>query len=156
MKNQMIIAGIEREKGAPLNLFLFYLNQVTESQNAVYTTLSNSTYVTTPASSQTAIANTAVPLVVQSSNGVQMQNVQVQQAIVQQQSQPGSNVIQAQSVVQNNVSNVTGSGLPQMLFLNQVNVNGQPSLVLVDSNNKPVQLPQGKQFFCLSFICFSH
>ncbi|CAI9733047.1 nuclear transcription factor Y subunit alpha-like [Octopus vulgaris] len=118
---------------------------VTESQNAVYTTIPNSTYVATPASSQTAIANTAVPLVVQSSNGVQMQNVQVQQAIVQQQSQQGSNVIQAQSVVQNNVSNVAGSGLPQMLFLNQVNVNGQPSLVLVDSNNKPVQLPQGIQ-----------
>ena len=31
-----------------------------------------------------------------------------------------------------------------MLFLNQITVNGQTSFVLVDSNNKPVQLPQGK------------
>lgn len=35
-------------------------------------------------------------------------------------------------------------GVPQMLFLNQVTVNGQTSFVLVDANNKPVQLPQGK------------
>ncbi|WAR21684.1 NFYA-like protein [Mya arenaria] len=36
-------------------------------------------------------------------------------------------------------------GIPQMLFLNQITVNGQTSFVLVDSNNKPVQLPQGIQ-----------
>jgi hypothetical protein len=32
-----------------------------------------------------------------------------------------------------------------MLFLNQVTLNGQTSFVLVDANNKPVQLPQGIQ-----------
>lgn len=118
---------------------------VSESQNTVYTTLSNSTFVTTPASSQTSTINAnAVPLVVQSSNGVQVQNVQVQPALVQQQQQ-SANVIQTQSVVQNNVSNVAGSAIPQMLFLNQVNINGQTSFVLVDANNKPVQLPQGIQ-----------
>ncbi|XP_059152998.1 nuclear transcription factor Y subunit alpha-like [Physella acuta] len=35
--------------------------------------------------------------------------------------------------------------IPQMLFLNQVSINGQTSYVLVDANNKPVQLPQGIQ-----------
>lgn len=133
--------------------FLFF--QVSESQNTVYTTLSNSTFVTTPASSQTSTINAnAVPLVVQSSNGVQVQNVQVQPALVQQQQQ-SANVIQTQSVVQNNVSNVAGSAIPQMLFLNQVNINGQTSFVLVDANNKPVQLPQGKYtIFFLSLLCF--
>ncbi|XP_076436760.1 uncharacterized protein LOC143276203 [Babylonia areolata] len=42
-------------------------------------------------------------------------------------------------------SSINPSTVPQMLFLNQVNVNGQPSFVLVDINNKPVQLPQGIQ-----------
>ena len=39
----------------------------------------------------------------------------------------------------------TSTTLPQMLFLNQVTLNGQTSFVLVDANNKPVQLPQGIQ-----------
>ena len=38
------------------------------------------------------------------------------------------------------------AGIPQMLFLNQVTINGQTSFVLVDANNKPVQLPQGEDF----------
>ncbi|XP_059171823.1 nuclear transcription factor Y subunit alpha-like, partial [Physella acuta] len=35
--------------------------------------------------------------------------------------------------------------IPQMLFLNQVSINGHTSYVLVYANNKPVQLPQGIQ-----------
>ena len=137
------------------NIIYIIFFQVTEAQNTVYTTLSNSSFATTPASSQTSTINAnAVPLVVQSSNGVQVQNVQVQPALVQQQQQQqqSANVIQTQSVVQNNVSNVAGSGIPQMLFLNQVNINGQTSFVLVDANNKPVQLPQGKSSFCFLFL----
>nr|KAG5714374.1 hypothetical protein BaRGS_018591 [Batillaria attramentaria] len=42
-------------------------------------------------------------------------------------------------------STVNTASLPQMLFLNQVTINGQTSFVLVDANNKPVQLPQGIQ-----------
>ncbi|XP_076102433.1 uncharacterized protein LOC143071760 isoform X1 [Mytilus galloprovincialis] len=42
-------------------------------------------------------------------------------------------------------SSVQTVGVPQMLFLNQVTLNGQTSFVLVDANNKPVQLPQGIQ-----------
>ena len=54
-----------------------------------------------------------------------------------------------QSGTQATVSTTTSgtintSSLPQMLFLNQVTLNGQTSFVLVDANNKPVQLPQGK------------
>lgn len=53
-------------------------------------------------------------------------------------------------VVQTGTQSTTTStanslGIPQMLFLNQITVNGQTSFVLVDSNNKPVQLPQGIQ-----------
>ena len=43
-------------------------------------------------------------------------------------------------------------GVPQMLFLNQVTVNGQTSFVLVDANNKPVQLPQGLYWY-QNFSC---
>ena len=44
------------------------------------------------------------------------------------------------------VSAVAAAGIPQMLFLNQVTINGQTSFVLVDANNKPVQLPQGTYY----------
>lgn len=48
-------------------------------------------------------------------------------------------------------------GVPQMLFLNQVTVNGQTSFVLVDANNKPVQLPQGIYLYhnlsCIHKVC---
>ncbi|CAL1538780.1 unnamed protein product [Lymnaea stagnalis] len=44
-----------------------------------------------------------------------------------------------------NLNAVATVGIPQMLFLNQVSINGQTSYVLVDANNKPVQLPQGIQ-----------
>ncbi|XP_076460659.1 uncharacterized protein LOC143293566 isoform X2 [Babylonia areolata] len=68
------------------------------------------------------------------------------------QQQPAS-ILQAQAGTQNAVSNTSNtsgstintSSLPQMLFLNQVTINGQTSFVLVDANNKPVQLPQGIQ-----------
>jgi hypothetical protein len=49
-------------------------------------------------------------------------------------------MVQTQQGGQQGVQTV---GVPQMLFLNQVTLNGQTSFVLVDANNKPVQLPQG-------------
>lgn len=67
-----------------------------------------------------------------------------------QQQQQQTAVLQAQAGPQ--ATSITGSGntvntssLPQMLFLNQVTLNGQTSFVLVDANNKPVQLPHGIQ-----------
>ena len=65
-------------------------------------------------------------------------------------SQQPATVLQGQASSQAAVSTTTTSGtvntssLPQMLFLNQVTINGQTSFVLVDANNKPVQLPQGE------------
>jgi len=53
-----------------------------------------------------------------------------------------SQVVQGQAA--GGVGTPNTLGIPQMLFLNQITVNGQTSFVLVDSNNKPVQLPQGK------------
>ena len=52
-------------------------------------------------------------------------------------------------------STANSLGIPQMLFLNQITVNGQTSFVLVDSNNKPVQLPQGerKWYYKFAFKC---
>uniref|UniRef100_A0A0B6ZK35 Nuclear transcription factor Y subunit n=1 Tax=Arion vulgaris TaxID=1028688 RepID=A0A0B6ZK35_9EUPU len=43
------------------------------------------------------------------------------------------------------ITNTQFSVNPQMLFLNQVTINGQTHYVLVDASNKPVQLPQGIQ-----------
>jgi hypothetical protein len=66
----------------------------------------------------------------------------VQQAQTVQPSQ------QLTAVVANSSSNgaLAGSAaIPQMLFLNQVTINGRTSYVLVDANSKPVQLPQGIQ-----------
>lgn len=53
--------------------------------------------------------------------------------------------VSATSSTSTPVSAVAAAGIPQMLFLNQVTINGQTSFVLVDANNKPVQLPQGIQ-----------
>ena len=58
----------------------------------------------------------------------------------------GGQPIQNQTMVQTQQGGQQGVqtvGVPQMLFLNQVTLNGQTSFVLVDANNKPVQLPQG-------------
>ena len=64
------------------------------------------------------------------------------------------NVVQAQPTQQATVPSVgtstpvnavTGTAIPQMLFLSQVTINGQTSFVLVDKNHMPVQLPQGKK-----------
>ncbi|KAK0058305.1 nuclear transcription factor Y subunit alpha [Biomphalaria pfeifferi] len=52
---------------------------------------------------------------------------------------------QTQNIAGTSSSINTAAGIPQMLFLNQVSINGQTSYVLVDANNKPVQLPQGIQ-----------
>lgn len=76
-----------------------------------------------------------------------------QQALVQQ----AGNLLQ-QQVMQQAGGTVAGTpnlgnnaaGIPQMLFLNQVNINGQTSFVLVDANNKPVQLPQGLYMHCIA------
>lgn len=71
------------------------------------------------------------------------------QTQVIQQAQPAGSqgqVVQVQTPAQvTSTSTANTLGIPQMLFLNQITVNGQTSFVLVDSNNKPVQLPQGIQ-----------
>lgn len=67
-----------------------------------------------------------------------------QTQVIQQ--QPGqTQVVQAPTQSATTTSTANSLGIPQMLFLNQITVNGQTSFVLVDSNNKPVQLPQGIQ-----------
>lgn len=58
--------------------------------------------------------------------------------------QPNSLMVQGSPQVSTSAQMTPAVGVPQMLFLNQVTVNGQTSFVLVDANNKPVQLPQGK------------
>ncbi|KAL8599477.1 hypothetical protein ACOMHN_065276 [Nucella lapillus] len=71
--------------------------------------------------------------------------------LTQQQQQQPASLLQTPSSAQTAVSTssstatINTSSLPQMLFLNQVTINGQTSFVLVDANNKPVQLPQGIQ-----------
>lgn len=62
--------------------------------------------------------------------------------VIQQPAQ--TQVVQA-ATQSTTTSTANSLGIPQMLFLNQITVNGQTSFVLVDSNNKPVQLPQGIQ-----------
>lgn len=113
------------------------VTQGTENQNifsgsSVFTTTS-----VTPASQ--VIANTNNPIVVSGQNVIQTPTVVQQPA----------NIIQAPQVIQASQgtanTNMTSIGVPQMLFLNQVTINGQTSFVLVDANNKPVQLPQGIQ-----------
>ena len=60
--------------------------------------------------------------------------------------------VTAASATSPNPTPINTSNLPQMLFLNQVTMNGQTSFVLVDANNKPVQLPQG-QFVNFTVLC---
>uniref|UniRef100_A0A0B6ZJS8 Nuclear transcription factor Y subunit n=1 Tax=Arion vulgaris TaxID=1028688 RepID=A0A0B6ZJS8_9EUPU len=64
-----------------------------------------------------------------------LQNVVQQTQAVQQQT----------AAIASTSTNSTNAGIPQMLFLNQVTINGQTHYVLVDASNKPVQLPQGIQ-----------
>lgn len=69
---------------------------------------------------------------------------------VSQHVQPQATVLQAQTgsqatTIGGGANTVSTASLPQMLFLNQVTLNGQTSFVLVDANNKPVQLPHGIQ-----------
>ncbi|XP_060072514.1 nuclear transcription factor Y subunit alpha-like [Ylistrum balloti] len=99
--------------------------QASEPQS-IYTTLAN-TPVPTPASQIIANTNTVV------------QNVVQQPANIIQAPQPVGTPVGTGTTALNNM------GVPQMLFLNQVTINGQTSFVLVDANNKPVQLPQGIQ-----------
>ncbi|XP_052771342.1 nuclear transcription factor Y subunit alpha-like [Mya arenaria] len=74
---------------------------------------------------------------------------EAQQAVPQMLVQTSQAVAQPQPVTVGTPVGGVGThnalGIPQMLFLNQITVNGQTSFVLVDSNNKPVQLPQGIQ-----------
>lgn len=72
-----------------------------------------------------------------------------QQVIVNQASGQQAQTITVQdqtgTTIQAPVPGTNSLGIPQMLFLNQINVNGQTSFVLVDAQNKPVQLPSGIQ-----------
>ncbi|XP_053406748.1 nuclear transcription factor Y subunit alpha-like [Mercenaria mercenaria] len=74
------------------------------------------------------------------------QQLILNQAASQQQPQAvGTQIIQGQSAPAGSTGTANSLGIPQMLFLNQITVNGQTSFVLVDAQNKPVQLPQGIQ-----------
>lgn len=66
-----------------------------------------------------------------------------QTQVIQQ--QPAQTQVVQAATQSTTTSAANALGIPQMLFLNQITVNGQTSFVLVDSNNKPVQLPQGIQ-----------
>lgn len=88
--------------------------------------------------------------------GFQSLNGQTQSSLVQsnsilqnvvQQAQPSQQQATVPSVGSPTptVSAVTGTAIPQMLFLSQVTINGKTSFVLVDKNHMPVQLPQGIQ-----------
>ncbi|XP_064602295.1 nuclear transcription factor Y subunit alpha-like isoform X2 [Liolophura sinensis] len=120
--------------------------QVTESPS-VFTSLSNSTLGTAVSCAaqpqQVLTAGGSVPVMVSAPNAGLTQQALVQQAgnLLQQQviQQAGGTVAGTPNIGNN------AAGIPQMLFLNQVNINGQTSFVLVDANNKPVQLPQGIQ-----------
>lgn len=87
--------------------------------------------------------------VIQVAEGVQGLSAQPapQQLVINQ----ATSQAQPQTIIQGQVAPVGSSGtanslgIPQMLFLNQITVNGQTSFVLVDAQNKPVQLPQGIQ-----------
>ncbi|XP_052227851.1 nuclear transcription factor Y subunit alpha-like isoform X1 [Dreissena polymorpha] len=79
------------------------------------------------------VSNSQASLLQQAGQQVLVQNTQPQTAQQQQATMLGG------SGVPNTM------GIPQMLFLNQITVGGQTSFVLVDANNKPVQLPQGIQ-----------
>ncbi|KAL4231920.1 hypothetical protein ACF0H5_009496 [Mactra antiquata] len=70
-----------------------------------------------------------------------------QQLILNQptQAQQAQTIIQGQTPPAGSTGTANSLGIPQMLFLNQINVNGQASFVLVDAQNKPVQLPPGIQ-----------
>ncbi|KAL5021378.1 hypothetical protein ScPMuIL_000533 [Solemya velum] len=114
--------------------------QVTEAQGNILSSLTGGTFTggVTGGAQVITGANNAGSLVVSTPQNLA-------QSVVQQ----PANVIQAPQVVQqqaqNASGNVTSIGVPHMLFLNQVTINGQTSFVLVDANNKPVQLPQGIQ-----------
>lgn len=97
--------------------------ETVDSQNVIYSSMATAGF-TTP-SSQVMAGN----------------NIQMIQA-------SGGQPIQTQTILQNPSGGqqaLQTVGVPQMLFLNQVTLNGQTSFVLVDANNKPVQLPQGIQ-----------
>ncbi|KAK7110624.1 nuclear transcription factor Y subunit alpha-like [Littorina saxatilis] len=91
------------------------------------------------------------PEVVQAAGGATVMSNAGAMSVMGNFAQQQPAVLQAQAGGQTSVATtssngtVNTSGLPQMLFLNQVTINGQTSFVLVDANNKPVQLPQGIQ-----------
>lgn len=97
--------------------------EATDTQNAIYSSIATAGF-TTPASQVMSGSNIQM---IQTSGGQPIQN---------------QTMVQTQQGGQQGVQTV---GVPQMLFLNQVTLNGQTSFVLVDANNKPVQLPQGIQ-----------
>ncbi|KAL3865210.1 hypothetical protein ACJMK2_006826 [Sinanodonta woodiana] len=118
--------------------------QVSDSHGQIFASLPTS-FSATPTSQ--VVVNTAglAASMAGSQNFVQTQLVQQPSSVIQ-----GAQVVQQvqqsqqqQAVVPGNAA--TTLGIPQMLFLNQITVNGQTSFVLVDANNKPVQLPQGIQ-----------
>ncbi|KAK6185774.1 hypothetical protein SNE40_007930 [Patella caerulea] len=105
-------------------------------QQAIFSSQSSTSFANLPIQGGQIMSNaSSLPVVVSAGQNI-IQNTAI--------TQPNNNVLQTQ-VQGSNTSTVSASGIPQMLFLNQVTINGQTSFVLVDANNKPVQLPQGIQ-----------
>ncbi|XP_046365163.1 nuclear transcription factor Y subunit alpha-like [Haliotis cracherodii] len=110
--------------------------QVSDAQT-IYTTQGGSSFTSLASTPSTQVVANAANVIASSG-----QTIVQPTSVVQQ----GANVIGTQSVIQGNgTTTINPGGIPQMLFLNQVTINGQTSFVLVDANNKPVQLPQGIQ-----------
>ncbi|ESO96836.1 hypothetical protein LOTGIDRAFT_159581 [Lottia gigantea] len=102
---------------------------------SIFSTQSSTTFANLPVQG-TQSNSSNLPVVVSAGQNI-IQNASI--------SQGGNNVLQTQVQVQQPSGTSSTPGIPQMLFLNQVTINGQTSFVLVDANNKPVQLPQGIQ-----------
>lgn len=93
------------------------------------------------------VAGSAGSVIQVGSGGVSgiMQQAGQQILLNQATSQAQTQIIQSQPAPPGSTGTANALGIPQMLFLNQIEIGGQTSFVLVDAQNKPVQLPQGIQ-----------
>ncbi|KAK3704373.1 hypothetical protein RRG08_012438 [Elysia crispata] len=147
----------DHSSNQPMTVTVNNVSQGSEDAQAVQ----NIQYITSDGVSVTPLGSNDVIQVGQgegtfqpSTVGFQTLNGQAQTANLVQSSNILQNVVQAQPTQQATVPSVgtstpvnavTGTAIPQMLFLSQVTINGQTSFVLVDKNHMPVQLPQGIQ-----------
>lgn len=77
--------------------------------------------------------------------GITTQQAGQQLMLNQASSQAQPQILQNTTIPAGATGTANALGIPQMLFLNQIEIGGQTSFVLVDAQNKPVQLPQGIQ-----------